>query len=164
MSHLERLSETFPDVPPTVLLKAELLRCGVRLADAPGHLHRHGENRDVRLHGSIELPGGVYSLTAHNAASPYVLLVGERGRRLTLGVDSRKGFEPIVEVKPGPRFRWTSARTSRGTPMATLFAPSAGGACGPLAVFLLRQCEFLANHEECRFCSWVRMGRPSESR
>jgi hypothetical protein len=48
--------------------------------------------------------------------------------------------------------------------MAAIFTPSLGGACGSLALFLLRHCEFAVDHEECRFCSWVRMGKSQEMR
>jgi hypothetical protein len=48
--------------------------------------------------------------------------------------------------------------------VATIFVPSLGGACGPIAVFLLRHCEFTVAEEECTFCSWVRMGKSTELR
>ena len=48
--------------------------------------------------------------------------------------------------------------------MEAVLAPSLGGACGPIAAFLLRYCEFVNADQECRFCSWVRMGRSHEVR
>ena len=48
--------------------------------------------------------------------------------------------------------------------MAAVFSPSLGGVCGPIAAFLLRYCEFVKESEECRFCSWVQMGKSHELR
>lgn len=48
--------------------------------------------------------------------------------------------------------------------MASVFSPSLGGLCGPIAAFLLRYCEFVKDNDECRFCSWVRMGKSHELR
>lgn len=162
MSHLDDLSGRFPDVPQTVLLKAELLRCGVRLGEIAAVSQRREPAVDprTRLQGSIQLAGGVYAYLSHNPKSPYVLQIAEGGRRLTLNVQANKRLEAIAEAKPGPRFRWTSARTSRGTPMSSLFVPAVGGACGPVAVLPLRHCEFVQHDEGCRFCAWMK-GSPT---
>ena len=169
MPFLEQLAARFPALPATVILKLDLLRQGVRADVAPvgsRHYHHHderGQKPDVAEHahfqGSIRLPGGAHVFTAHNAASPYALSRDGDGRLIL----THRG-EIVCEVGAGPSFRWTTQRTSRGTPMATLFSPSLGGACGPLAIFLLRHCEFAVTGEECRFCSWVRMGKSSEMR
>ena len=140
-----------------VLLKADLLRRGIRVERPRGS----GDSTPIRLQGSIELPGGVFAFAATNPSSPYLLVPQNGDGPLTLGVSGKDGFEPITDVKPGPRFRWTAARTSRGTPINTLFSPSLGGACGPLAVFLIRNCELAAAGEECRFCSYVHDDRVS---
>lgn len=159
MSHLDRLSERFPEIPQAVLLKAELLRCGVRIGELASVPRREPpSDQGPRLQGSIELAGGVYVYLAHHPKSPYVLQVGDGGRRLTLNIQSKTQLEPIVDVKAGPRFRWTSARTSRGTPMSSIFVPAVGGGCGPVAVLPLRHCEFADHDEECRFCAWMKGG------
>jgi hypothetical protein len=168
-----RLHERFPSIPPAVLLKTELLRRGVRLEDegvGSRHYHHHderGQRREValraHLQGSVRLPEGPQVFIAYNAGSPYFLR--HDAGRLLLGVSENGQPEEVLgEVEPAPQFRWTSARTSRGTPLATIFSPSLGGACGPVALFLLRHCEFAVTDEECRFCSWVRMGKSTEMR
>lgn len=174
MSHLARLSDRFRDVPPSVLLKIDLLRLGVRLEPGIGsrHYHHHDERgvkpqSDARAHfqGSIQLPDGPHVFIAHRAESPYVLRPVGDGTRLALSYTGGSAEEEqVCEVARGPQFGWTRARTSQGTPMPTLFTPSLGGACGPLAVFLLRHCEFAVAGDECRFCSWVRMGKSTEMR
>jgi len=174
MSHLDRLADRFPDIPPGVLLKADLLRRGARLdTEATGSRHYHHHDAggqkaglDPRAHvqGSVELPGGVHVFITHNANSPYVLRPAAQSLELSIDTGGDGREEIVCAVSAGPRFAWTSARTSRGTPLATLFTPSLGGACGPLAVFLLRHCEFAVAGEECRFCSWVRMGKSVEMR
>jgi hypothetical protein len=172
MSHLARLAESFPDLPVPVLLKLDLLRLGVRLVQDVGtrHYHHHDESGqkpvDARAHlqGSIQLPEGPHVFIAHNPSSPYVLqrLGGEMWLNTDNGRDGR--LHPLCTVKEGPAFGWATRRTSTGTPMGTVFSPSLGGACGPIASFLLRHCEFAAHDEECRFCSWVRMGKSTEMR
>ena len=174
MSHLERLVDRFPDLPPSVLLKIDLLRLGARVIDedvGSRHYHHHDERGqkpqvDARAHlqGSVQLPDGPHVFIAHNPQSPYVMRHGSGGLSLSVDPLMDGHEEPVCELRPGPRFRWTGERTSRGTPLPTLFSPSLGGACGPLAVFLLRHCEFVNDDEECRFCSWVHMGKSFEMR
>jgi hypothetical protein len=169
MPRVEQLAERFPQLPAGVVLKLDLLRQGVRADVAPvgsRHYHHHDERgqkpatpEHEHFQGSIQLPDGPHVFVAHNAASPYSLRRDGAGRLLLA-----HGGEIVCEVSAGPRFRWTTQRTGRGTPMATLFSPSLGGACGPLAIFLLRHCEFAVAGDECRFCSWVRMGKSSEMR
>jgi len=169
--HVQQLADRFPDIPAAVLLKVDLLRLGMRVDSPVGsrHYHHHDEQGqrtlpDPRAHiqGSIRLPEGPQVFVAHNPNSPYVLRGGPEG--LSLAVNVNGSLEPVCAVEPGPALNWTSARTSRGTPMATVFSPSLGGACGPIAAFLLRHCEFAVTGEECRFCSWVRMGKSIEMR
>lgn len=171
MPTLESFARRYPDIPPSVMLKVDLLRRGVRMGLAPvgtRHYHHHDEQGqkpvDPRAHiqGSVTLPDGTTVFVAHNAESPYVIELEPSSGAITLmesGVP-----DPICALAPGPRFQWTGARTSRNTPMAAVFSHSLGGACGPLAAFLLRYCEFVKDDEECGFCSWVRMGRSHEVR
>ncbi len=171
MPTLETFARRYPGVPPEVMLKIDLLRQGVRVTDAPvgtRHYHHHDEQGqkkvDPRAHlqGSIVLPGGSTVFTAYNPASEYAvhIMPGSENVAICEGLDS----EFICEATPGPRFVWTRSRTSQQTPMAAVFTPSLGGVCGPLAVFLLRHCEFAVSGDECRFCSWVRMGKSHEIR
>lgn len=168
MASLDSFSARFPGVPPAVVLKIDLLRCGVRFGErsvGTRHFHHHDEPGqkpvDPRAHlqGSIVLPGGTPVFISHNPSSPYEIYVDDDGDTV-LG-DSTS---PLAVVTPGPAFGWARARTSSGAPMASVFTPSLGGGCGPVALFLLRHCEFAASGEECRFCSWVRMGKSSEMR
>jgi hypothetical protein len=173
MAHLSRLAEAHPGLPVPVLLKLELLRLGVRLEpDDVGtrHYHHHDEKGqrpvDVRAHaqGSIRLPEGPHVFIAHNPRSPYVLQRSGGTMQLSVLAAADGRLEQLCAVTEGPNFSWARRRTSTGTPMGTVFSPSLGGACGPIASFLLRHCEFAAHDDECRFCSWVRMGKSSEMR
>jgi hypothetical protein len=171
MPTLETFATRFPDLPATVMLKVDLLRQGVRLG-APKvgsrHYHHHDERGqkavDPRAHlqGSVVFPDGTTVFVAHNPASPYAIHVGDAGLELTEGPD--EDAIPITALAPGGRFQWTAARTSQNTPFGAVFSQSLGGTCGPLAIFLLRYCEFVKDDQECRFCSWVRMGRSHEVR
>ena len=167
----DALAARFPSLPRFALLKVDLLRSGARLEAPIGsrYFHHHDEAgqkavADARVHmqGSIELPGGVHAFVRHNAASPYALVTDPETGAMWLAGGAEQS--PITEVTPGPRLQWPGARTSRGTPQGALFSPSLGGACGPVAIFLLRYCEFVAGDQECRFCSWVRMGKSHEVR
>ena len=165
------LAARFPELPAMALLKTDLLRSGVRLEAPIGsrYYHHHDESGqkavpDQRVHmqGSIELPGGVHAFVRHNANSQYVLVTDPENGHMVLAEGADQAA--ITDVKPGPRPQWPGMRTSRGTPMGALFSPSLGGACGPVAIFLLRYCEFVTGDRECKFCSWVRMGKSSEVR
>ena len=104
MSHLERLHDSFPDVPPMVLLKADLLGLGINRQPA-------AQNR--AWPPSLELPGGVHVFIAFNSNSPYVLVAsgvpGADARR-----QEKRGVEPIAEVTARPRFRWTGSGPRAG--------------------------------------------------
>jgi hypothetical protein len=167
----DALVEQYPALPPMALLKVDVLRSGVRLEAPIGsrYFHHHDEAGqkavpDARAHmqGSIELPGGVHVFVRHNAKSPYALVTDPETGAMWLADGADQSH--ITEVTPGPRLQWPGQRTSRGTPNGALFSPSLGGACGPIAIFLLRHCEFVVNDDECRFCSWVRMGKSTEMR
>ncbi len=173
MSYLNELGDRFPDLPPTVLLKADILRNGVRpvtdITIGNRYYHQHDQKSQAAAaphrQGSVQLPDGSHVFVTANAKSPFALRVDQDGK-LWLTVDRElSGHEEFVcTVTPGPQYGWTTKRTSRGTPLATVFTPSLGGACGPIAAFLLRHCEFTVKGEECRFCSWVRMGKSVEIR
>jgi hypothetical protein len=168
----QAIEDRFDSIPPSVLLKTELLRRGVRLDVArvgSRHYHHHDErgqkpglDPSVHVQGSVKLPDGTTIFVAQNAASPYVILVDPETHGLVLAEED--GKRHLCELTPGPRFQWTRCRTQHETPMASIFTPSLGGACGPVALFLLRHCEFAHNGEECRYCSWVRMGKSREMR
>ncbi|NOT44330.1 MAG: hypothetical protein HOP14_06990 [Acidobacteria bacterium] len=171
MPVLDEFHAMFPHLPPTVMLKVDLLRQGVQFGAAPigtRHYHHHDEKGQkpvdfkAHLQGSVTLPDGSPVFVGHNPASRYTILVDPESGRLRL-VDGA-AHEPVCDLMPGPRFTWTGGRTSTQAPMASVFTPSLGGACGPVAIFLLRHCEFAVDHEECRFCSWVRMGKSQEMR
>jgi len=171
MHVMEDLSRRYPEVPLGVLLKAEILRSGVRLVRAPvgsRHYHHHDERGqkpmepEAHLQGSVQLPDGTTVFVYHNPQSPYAILTDPDDGHLSLALGPRN--EELLELTPGPRLQWAASRTQRGTPMASIFTPSLGGGCGPVAVFLLRHCEFTVAGEECRFCSWVRMGKSREMR
>lgn len=171
MPTLEAFSRQFPDIPPSVMLKVDLLRRGVRLGVAPvgtRHYHHHDEQGqrvvDPRAHmqGSVRLADGTTVFVAHNPDSPYLVELDPVSHEVVLKEGASS--EPITALTPGPRFQWTGARTGQQTPMAAVFSQSLGGTCGPIAAFLLRYCEFVKDDEECRFCSWVRMGRSHEVR
>lgn len=169
--HFDGLAQRFPELPRFALLKVDILRSGVRLEAPIGsrYFHHHDEAGqkavpDARMHmqGSVELPGGVHVFVRHNANSPYALVTDPDTGAMWLADGKDQSY--ITEVQPGPRLQWPGQRTSRGTPNGSLFSPSLGGACGPVAIFLLRYCEFVVDELECKFCSWVRMGKSHEVR
>jgi hypothetical protein len=173
MPSLDAFATRFNDLPPAVMLKVDLLRLGVRLGAPPvgtRHYHHHDERGQksvdprVHLQGSVVLPDGTTVFVTHNPGSPYAIRLNlERGTlELTEGPD--EAATRICDVTAGGRFHWTGARTSQDTPLGAVFSQSLGGTCGPLAIFLLRYCEFVKDNQECRFCSWVRMGRSHEVR
>lgn len=172
MPTLESFAAQFPDLPPTVMLKVDVLRQGVRLASPVGsrHYHHHDERgqkiADPRAHlqGSVVLPDGTTVFVAHNPSSPYAIREDLQRDTLELIEGPDAAATAITTVDAGGRFRWTTERTSQNTPFGAVFSQSLGGTCGPLAVFLLRYCEFVKDDAECRFCSWVRMGRSHEVR
>ena len=176
MSYLDQLAQQFPGVPSEALLKTDLLRRGVRIAEI-GLGHKYYSHHDERgqktqsnnarqRQGSVMLPGGSHTFMGQNPESPFVLRLAADETHAILCIDANRDGteEEICEVTPGPQRQWTSQRTSAGKPVATIFVPSLGGACGPIAVFLLRHCEFTVAEEECTFCSWVRMGKSTELR
>ncbi len=82
MPTLDAFANQYPDIPPSVMLKVDLLRRGVRLGLAPlgtRHYHHHDEQGqktvDPRAHlqGSIELPDGTAVFVSHNPNSPYTV-------------------------------------------------------------------------------------------
>ena len=158
------------------MLKTDLLRQGVRIAEI-GFGHKYYSHHDEggqkpqasnarQRQGSVMLPGGSHTFMGQNPESPFVLRMSADETHAILCIDEQRDGheEEICEVTPGPQRQWTSQRTSQGKPLATIFVPSLGGACGPIAVFLLRHCEFTVAEEECVFCSWVRMGKSTEMR
>jgi hypothetical protein len=176
LSYLDRLSDRFPDIPSGVMLKVDLLRHGAQIAET-GFGHKYYSHHDEQgqkpqtsnarqQQGSVQLPDGSHVYITQNPNSPFVLHKPADGSKVVIGYDAdRSGHEEeVCEVTPGPQRQWTSQRTSQGKPLATIFVPSLGGACGPIAVFLLRHCEFTIKEEECKFCSWVRMGKSTELR
>lgn len=170
--NLDAAIRAFPEIPRSALLKADLLRHGFQFGQVPvgsRHYHHHDERgqkggvpAQAHVQGSVRLPDGTTVFMAHNPASPYTILSGPDGEPPSLWVSGTD--EKICDLSAGPRFGWTSSRTKRDTPMASIFTPSLGGGCGPVALFLLRHCEFVVDNEECRFCSWVRMGKSREMR
>ena len=171
MPTLDAFASLYPDIPPSVMLKVDLLRtvCDwgwhrfarstIIIKDEQGQ-----KPVDPRAHleGSVVLPDGSTVFVTHNASSPYTVVIDPESKHLSLREGERGDF--VCELKPGPRFSWTKERTARQTPMAAVFSPSLGGVCGPIAAVLLRYCEFVKENEECRFCSWVRMGKSHELR
>jgi hypothetical protein len=171
MPTLDAFANQYPDIPATVMLKVDLLRQGVRMGQAPlgtRHYHHHDEQGQkavepsAHLQGSALLPDGTAVFVSHNPNSPYTVRLDLESNQLALLEGEKEEF--ICHLKSGPRFAWTGGRTSRQTPMASVFTPSLGGGCGPLACFLLRFCEFVNAEEQCRFCSWVGMGKSHELR
>jgi hypothetical protein len=173
MSYLMELGDRFPGLPPGVMLKVDLLRSGVRpvteIAIGNRYYHQHDQKSQAAAaphrQGSVQLPDGSHVFVTQNPHSPFALRVDAENRVWLTRDGERSGNEAVVcQVTPGPQFQWTSKRSSRGTPLGTVFTPSLGGACGPIAAFLLRHCEFTVKGEECKFCSWVRMGKSVELR
>ena len=175
MKSLEGALRRYSNMPASIILKADMLRLGVRWEEqeqvGAKHFHHHDQKSEAahdhgahHFQGSMFFDDGTTFFLSFNPESPYALRPSnERGRfEILYGMEADR--EKIAEVSMSTVYPWTSMKTRDGTPMGTVFSPSLGGRCGPIAVFLLRYCQYTKAGEECRFCSWVRMGRSHEVR
>jgi hypothetical protein len=172
---LEETLSRFKNVPRNLILKADLLRQGIRWEEKEQvgvrHYHHHDQKSQAghdhgghHFQGSMSFDDGTTFFISFNSQSPYALRPAEEQGKFELFCSDGTESEKIGEVSMSTVYPWTSMKTSDGTPMGTVFSPSLGGRCGPIAIFLLRYCEYTKFGEECRFCSWVQMGRSHEVR
>src|SRR5579871_6319474 len=129
VSYLNELGDRFPDVPPAVMLKADILRNGVRpisdITIGNRYYHQHDQKSQATAaphrQGSVQLPDGSHVFVTANAKSPFALRVDQDGRVwLTLDRELSGNEEFVCEVTPSRQYEWTTKRTSRGTPLATV--------------------------------------------
>ena len=81
MSYLMELADRFPDLPPTVLLKADVLRHGIRpvaeieIGNRYYHQHDQKSQATAKAHrqGSVQLPDGSHVFVTQNPNSPFAL-------------------------------------------------------------------------------------------
>ncbi len=174
LKSIEESLKRFGDVPRTLVLKADLLRLGIRWEQQQvgvRHYHHHDEKSQAghehgahHFQGSMYFDDGITFFVAFNPESPYALRPSGQPDRFELLCGHGADMEKIDEVAMSTIYPWTGMKTSDGAPMGTVFSPSLGGRCGPVAIFLLRYCEYTKYGEECRFCSWVQMGKSHEVR
>ena len=88
MSYLNELNDRFPDLPPTVMLKADLLRSGVRpvpeITIGNRYYHQHDQKSQAAAtphrQGSVQLPDGSHVFVTQNPNSPFALRVDAEHR------------------------------------------------------------------------------------
>lgn len=168
MDRLQELIEQFPQTPRSIVIKAEVLREGLR--DTPD-LRRIGRwalssaslvfnapeegDRDLSpADGAPRLPAvpHQFSLKAEdvtvdiflNPASPYEIREEEEGRYFLC-----RGEEPLEEVSFLPRPAYFSRATRDGTLMGTL-ALQRGPSC--ITVCPFNYCEYTGRGEPCLYC------------
>lgn len=165
---LEELQARFPDVPRSIIIKADVLREGVRYtpeltkigkwALPQIHFIFEWDHEDVhRKEDVVEgwitvpqlfcLPDGTNVLIKLDSTSPYEIRYHGDGRY------SLYRDETLVEsVQFTPRPLWFTKRTQDGSLMCKV--AGGNGEC-VFSVLNLSYCEYFTAGEQCRFCTIV---------
>jgi len=163
MNHLEELLNKVPDIPRSIVLKADLLRKGIKHTPI---LKEIGTWSRPQTHGVFELdhedlhtkddategwvtipcecafPDGTNTMLPLDSKSPYEVRGEDRKYMLYLGEN------PIEEVIFPSRPRWYTKRTSHGTLMGTVARQ-----CGDcISATVLNHCEYFNTGDACAFC------------
>ena len=168
---VESLIERYPDVPAEAVVKEELLRTGIAFADAAlsdnlsgavkpksyfifsfdqQPLAKLGEAANRRPPEELALTGGPHGLRRTivsvrvNPASPYRVVSGEAGLRLTL--DGR----PLADVALPPMPEYYRHTLANGKTVMETAPTIQWGYLVYLTV--LRLCQYFGAKEECQFC------------
>jgi len=166
---VEKLQELFPGLPRSVVIKADVIRKGVRYTPnllaigkwAVPQVHYIFEWDHQDLHsksdaaeGWITVPGvfqlgdGTTAILKLDNTSPYEIR-NAGDARYWLYCDD----DPVEEVYFEPRPEWFAKRTRDGTLMCKV-AASPGRNC-IFAITLLGHCEYFNTGEQCVFCCLV---------
>lgn len=157
--HLSRLQDEFPDTPPSIVLKADVLRAGVRftpeLAEAgawaiPSSAFLSREDVPdggpgggmVSVPSQLLLEDGTRINAELDRASPYEVRGGSGGHVLCR---SGAPLAPL-EFEPRPQLEGT---LSDGSPIERALGQRANG-CVALVHSML--CEYARDHEPCAYC------------
>lgn len=160
-SRLQKQKQDFPETPDSIILKADVLREGVRYT------------QDLGEAGQWAMPSGAFlsreDIPESEQSSSFVLsvpnqMVLENDMRINLELDRASPYtvrkeadgghvlcrddEPVVEVSflPNPEFKQTLAN---GSPIADALGQRAEG-CIALVHSLF--CEYARDGEQCTFC------------
>lgn len=183
---LESLIHRFPDVPPEVIVKEDLLTHGLRFTEQalhageryqaptvatflwervrPEQIEEHtGGHRRIPKH--IELHGGLYGLRGRlrvqariNPASPYVIDLCEDGKLWLCEEEENRHRAPLAELHPyHPLPSYFFKKLSDGTPF-TAISPGYGW------FDLFHQCQYASPQTECKFCDINSAARVSKGR
>jgi hypothetical protein len=167
---IQALTAEFPDLPPEVFVKEDLLRRGVWFTPAAlsrghefarkayfifsfDHLPLAEMDAAVREHApeEIALSGGAWGFrrvvvsVRLNPESPWLVDVAADG-----SVELRCGTESIASVGFAPRPAWYGKALRDGTPITEVAPAIEWGYLLYLTVF--RMCQYFGREEECQFC------------
>lgn len=166
MDRLQELMEQFPQTPRSIVIKADVLREGLR--DTPDlrrvgrwalssasivfNAPEEGEGDGAKDGSRLPAVPHQFSLKAEdvtidiflNPQSPYEIREEEEGRYFLC-----RGGEPLEEVSFLPRPAYFSRATRDGTPLGTL-ALQRGPSC--ITVCPFNYCEYTGRGEPCLYC------------
>ncbi len=161
--HIAALSEAFPTIPRSIVVKADVLREGMRYtrdleeAGAVTFPHsliwnpRHrwnphegpGAGEFVTVPWKFDLPDGTPVVVRPSARSPYEI------RRSNGGFALCRDGECIDEIRLEEKTDWLFHNTSTGTLMASVFLSWTRRA---LLGCALRYCEYSKTGDQCVYC------------
>lgn len=169
-ARLQELVDAFPSVPPSVVLKIDVLREGVRFSPhllevgrwaLPQTHYRFELNHLKRVRKLLpdeavdksqgwivtpqqfQLPDGTHVQLSFADQSPYELLPADGGSMLF-----RDG-EPVSHVDFERRPEWMSGRSQRGTVFSNVLQSLSRQV---LYGMILRHCEYFNSGDQCLFC------------
>jgi hypothetical protein len=162
---IDELCQRFPDIPRSIVVKADVLRIGTRFTPLMHELGQqsfphfliwnpdHLWNPDLKGVDSgqvittpwkFDLPDGTPVVIRFNQDSPYEITRGEDGRLFL-----QRGGEDVEEVSFEPATEWLFNTTSSGTIMTSVFMSwSRTGLLG----CALRHCEYTKTGDQCVYC------------
>ncbi|MDO8692104.1 MAG: hypothetical protein Q7R39_19205 [Dehalococcoidia bacterium] len=160
--------EQFPEIPRSLVVKADAIREGVKpnaasrqigrwvLPDAHWYFEYDREDSHTAEETAegytlspvmCHFPNGVSFHVMFDSRSPYEFRYEERGRYRLL----RDG-EPIEEVFFTPRPQWYDRKTSSGRPMPSVMALRSEES---LFIAALNYCEYFKDNQGCKYCNIV---------
>ena len=161
MQSLEKLVDQFPDTPWKILLKADILRRGIRL------------NEDIQEAGEISCLTGLStkfeSLVSHFSPPPSQFHFVDDETTVDIKIDERSPYEirardgkyrlscgtnDFGEVRFTKRPSYMDKRTSDGTPCAE-YLVQRGPSC--LSVSPVDFCAYFRTGDYCRYCFFAPM-------
>jgi len=163
MNHLEELLNKFPEIPRSIVLKADLIRKGIKHTPILKEIgtwsrpqshavfefdHEDLHTKDDTTEGWVNIPceyvfpDGTNTGLIVDTTSPYEIRAEDGKYMLYLGEN------PIEEVIFRSRPRWYTKRTSHGRLMSTVGYQL--GDC--ITVICVNHCEYFDTGDACAFC------------